>query len=95
MRITTARPPDALSALGAPRGTLTGAGDGDIPKVIGAPPGPPPNPSVLTAVHTDNHALAKIGIGGVATHHLAIRTTATRGAAGGGTPPGGVFPIES
>jgi hypothetical protein len=55
----------------------------------------PPNPSVLTAVHTDNHALAKIGIGGVVTHHLAIRTTATRGAAGGGTPPGGIFPIGS
>ena len=65
------------------------------PRVIGAPQGPTPNPSVFTAVHTDNHALAKIGIGGVATRHLAICATAIRSAAGGGTPARGVFPIES
>lgn len=61
MRITTARHLTPSAPWVPPRGTLTGAGDGDILKVIGAPPGPPPNPSVLTAVNTDNHALAKIG----------------------------------
>ncbi len=65
------------------------------PRVIGAPQGPTHNPSVFTAVHTDNHALAKIGIGGVATHHLAIRATAIRSAAGGGTPARGAFPLGS